>query len=46
MYALNADGTIGVLLTSPSQLGSNPVILQASETVPQELIDAVCGPGK
>ncbi len=46
VYTLNGDGTIGTLLTSPSQLGSNAVILQTSDQVPQALIDAVCGPGK
>jgi outer membrane protein assembly factor BamB len=46
VYTLNADGSIGQHVTTPAQLGTNPVILQASEFVPQELIDAVCGPGR
>lgn len=46
VYTLNGDGSIGQHVTTPAQLGNNPVILQASDTVSQALIDAVCGPGR
>ncbi|HEX2035464.1 MAG TPA: PQQ-binding-like beta-propeller repeat protein [Chloroflexota bacterium] len=46
VYTLNANGAIGEYVSTPAQLGSNPHILQASDTVPQGLVDAVCGPGR
>jgi outer membrane protein assembly factor BamB len=45
VYALNADGTIGALITDPAVIGSSP-IFQASEFVPAGFIDAICGPGR
>ncbi len=45
VYVLNSDGRLGTYVTSPAQIGGQP-IFQASENVPTTFLEAICGSGR
>jgi outer membrane protein assembly factor BamB len=45
VYVLNSDGRLGTYVTSPAQIGGQP-IFQASENVPTAFLEAICGSGR